>query len=266
MNKIINLQHKNILSRTFRSLFGIYALLFFSLALIPAFITYLFMFTFFSGRRANVLAHRLSRMWAAILFRFYFIRVTIANRHYIDPETTYVFVANHRSMLDIPLYALSCRNTFRFLAKEELSRIPLLGYIIKRLYITVNRSDRNDRQRSMEIMSASLKEGISVFICPEGTRNRHEHLPLLEFRDGAFRLAIYSGCPLAVLTVLNSGELLSPLRWLQLKPGHLKAIWSPPITTTGLSEEDIPALKEKVRQLMLSHLNDFQRMTAAAEK
>jgi 1-acyl-sn-glycerol-3-phosphate acyltransferase len=266
MNKVIARQQKEILEPILRSLFGIYALLFFSLALIPAFLSYVFIFTFYSGRHASVLAHRLSRLWAAILFRFYFIRVTICNRHYIDPETTYVFVANHRSMLDIPLYALSCRNTFRFLAKEELSRIPLLGYIIKKLYITVNRSDRNDRQRSMEIMNESLKERISVFICPEGTRNRSEHLPLLEFRDGAFRLAIYSGCPLAVLTVLNSGELLSPLRWLQLKPGHLQAIWSPPLQTTGLSENDIPVLKEKVRQLMLSHLNDYQKMTTASEK
>lgn len=256
--------HSNHHLKSFlRTLFGVYALVFFCIALIPAFLSYVIVFSLFPAKKAPVAAHQVSRIWASVLFIFYFIRPEIKNKHFINANTTYVFVSNHKSLLDIPLFARACRNTFRFLAKEELTRIPLMGYVIKRLYITVNRSDRKDRHRSMEIMNASLQEDISVFICPEGTRNRKDEPMLLDFKDGAFRLAIHSGKPLAVFTVLNSGELLSPVKWMQLKPGTLRGIWCQPIDTSGMTEEDLPALKEKVRQMMIAHLTDY-RMSRSA--
>ncbi len=246
-----------------RTLFGLYALLFFCIVLVPAFLSYVIVFTFFSEKNAPVAAHRVSRIWASVLFIFYLIRPKIENKHFINRNATYVFASNHKSLLDIPLFAIACKNTFRFLAKEELTKIPLMGYVIKRLYITVNRSDRKDRHRSMEIMNQSLQQGISVFICPEGTRNRNDEPMLLDFKDGAFRLAIHSGKPLAVFTVLNSGELLSPVKWMQLKPGTLKGIWSQPIDTSGMTEDDLPALKEKVHQMMRAHLTDYRKSRSA---
>jgi 1-acyl-sn-glycerol-3-phosphate acyltransferase len=62
-----------------------------------------------------------------------FIPSRVRNRHVIDSGKTYVFVANHQSQLDIPLYAIACSNIFRFLAKAELTKIPLMGYIIRNL-------------------------------------------------------------------------------------------------------------------------------------
>lgn len=246
-----------------KTLFGLYALVFFCIALITAFLSYVIVFAILTEKRAPGAAHQVSRIWAAVLFIFYFIRPETENKQFIDKKSTYVFVSNHKSLLDIPLFALSCKNTFRFLAKEELVKIPLMGYVIKRLYITVNRSDRKDRHRSMEIMNQSLQEGISVFICPEGTRNRNDEPMLLDFKDGAFRLAIHSGKPLAVFTVLNSGELLSPVKWMQLKPGILRGVWDKPIDTTGMTEDDLPALKEKVRQMMITHLTEYRKSRSA---
>lgn len=243
-----------------RSLFGIYALLIFVVTLLIASVAYSVIFLFFPKGRAPHLAHRLiSRNWAAVLHTIFFIPVTVKNRDYIDEEKKYVFVANHQSQLDIPLYALACRNTFRFLAKAELTKIPLMGFIIKNLYIAVDRSDRSDRHRSLEVMKASLDEGISVFLCPEGTRNRHKDPPLLPFKDGAFRLAIATQTPIAVLTVLNTGDKLSPLHPIALSPGRLYAIWDQPIETSGMTMEDLPLLKEKVRSMMEAHLSGFRK-------
>jgi 1-acyl-sn-glycerol-3-phosphate acyltransferase len=70
-------------------------------------------------------------------------------------------------MLDIPAYAAACSNSFRFLSKAELAKIPLLGYVIKNLYITVNRTDRSDRSKSIERMKETIDEGLSVFLAPE---------------------------------------------------------------------------------------------------
>lgn len=247
------------LLRFLRTLYGIYAMLFFVALLLPMTLLYVIVFLVVPKKRAPFIAHRyLSRNWARILHFFFILPVHVRNRDYIDPEKTYVFVANHQSQLDIPLYALACQNTFRFLAKAELTKIPLMGFIIKRLYLTVNRADRADRNRSIEVMRRSLDEGISVFLCPEGTRNRHKEPPLLDFRDGAFRLAIFTQTPVAVLTVLNTGDKLSPLRPIELAPGTLHAIWDKPIETKGMTIDDLPALKEKVRAMMIAHLEAYR--------
>ncbi|MEO5642799.1 MAG: lysophospholipid acyltransferase family protein [Bacteroidia bacterium] len=248
-----------ILLRFFKSLFGIYAALFFIATLLIVTPLYFIVFLCISEKKAPHIAHRIiSRSWARVLSWGFFTPMRIKNRSYIDVNKAYVMIANHRSQLDIPLYALASNNTLRFLAKAELTKIPLLGFIIRKLYMTVNRTDRADRNRSIEIMRKSLDENISVFLCPEGTRNRNDEPPLLDFRDGAFRLAIITKTPLAVLTLLNTGEKLSPLRPLELAPGPIYAVWDVPIDTSNMTLEDVPALKEKVRAMMIGHLNEYR--------
>lgn len=232
--------------------FGIYCIVPFLLSFFVVIPLYYIVFTI-GGKDAPVRAHRISQGWAWFLFTAFFIRVKVKNRKFLDPEQEYVFIANHLSVLDIPLYAVACSHTFRFLSKAELTKIPLLGYVIRNLYITVNRSDKNDRGRSIEKMRNSLDEGISVFLAPEGTRNKTDE-PLLPFRDGAFTLAVTSGKPIAVLTVLNTHCLNSPMSPLAMYPGTLYAEWSEPILTAGMTEKDIPVLKEKARNNMLTIL------------
>jgi 1-acyl-sn-glycerol-3-phosphate acyltransferase len=241
--------------RLLRTLLGLYAGLIFSLSLLIVTPCYLLVFLFAPKHKAPHIAHRfISRRWAGSLLPLFFIRIKIKNGELIDKNKTYVFIGNHRSQLDIPAYAVACRNTIRFLAKEELTKIPLMGYIIRKLYISVNRKSKEDRQRSLNAMLESLRDGISVFICPEGTRNKTSE-PLLDFRDGAFRLAIESQLPLAVLTIKNSENILSPLRPIELSPGVIECIWSAPVETKGMTENDLPALKETAKNLMLKSLS-----------
>lgn len=244
--------------RTLRVLFGIYALLLFPVTLVVMTLLYVIIFTCVPKKKAPHVAHRLSRVWARLLMVIFFLPTRIRNKQFIDPQKTYVFVANHQSQLDIPLYALACSNTFRFLAKAELTKIPLMGFIIRNLYLSVNRHDRADRNKSIEVMRRSLEEGISVFLCPEGTRNKNEEPPLLEFRDGAFRLAVATQTPLAALVVLNTGRKLSPRHPIALAPGTLHAVWLEPIETKGMKMEDVPQLKERVRQEMIAELKKFR--------
>ncbi len=244
--------------RFFRNLFGIYALLIFPWTLIVVTILYAFIFTFFSKQKAPHIAHGLSRIWAKVLSILFIFPARIRNKHFIDPNKTYVFVANHQSQLDIPVYALGCKNTIRFLAKAELTKIPLMGYIIRNLYLTVNRTDRADRNKSIDVMRKSLESGISVFLCPEGTRNKYEDPALLEFKDGAFRLAIATKTPIAAFTILNSGRKLSPLHPIALAPGPIYAVWDKPIDTSHMTINDVPLLKEQIRASMKKHLREFR--------
>jgi 1-acyl-sn-glycerol-3-phosphate acyltransferase len=110
-------------------------------------------------------------------------------------------------------------------------------------------------------MKASLRERFSVALFVEGTRNRSDK-PLLDFKDGAFRLAIEAQVPLAVLTVLDSGRLQNPIRPFELSPGTVHCVWSKPIETAGMTAADVPVLKEKARQLMLGELALFNSGSA----
>ena len=243
-----------MLIRALRFLFGIYAALVFTVTMLIVVIAYVFIFSFAPKKKAPHWAHRyVSYNWAKTLFIFFLVRWKIKNLHLIDPKENYVFVANHRSMLDIPAYALASKNTFRFLSKAELTKIPVLGFIIRNLYITVDRKDKNDRVRSMEAMMKSLRDGVSIFICPEGTRNKTKE-PLLDFRDGAFRIAIQAQVPIAVLTVKNAEKLLSPLRPIELRPGTIELVWSKPIPTKGMTMDDLDKLKNMARSQMIANL------------
>jgi 1-acyl-sn-glycerol-3-phosphate acyltransferase len=242
----------NPLKKIACTLFAIYAILFTAVTVIIVVPAYLIIFNVCSRRKAPRAAHRLSQLWARVLFTAFFIRLKVKNRDLVDKRRAYVMVSNHRSQLDIPAIAIACRNTFRFLAKAELVKIPLLGYIIKNLYLTVDRHSRLDRSKSIELMKSSLDEGISVVIYPEGTRNRTTG-PLIEFRDGAFRLAIEAQAPLAVLTILNMTQRNSAKDPFVLCPGRLYAVWDI-IETKGLTQQDMPVLKEQARQIMISRL------------
>jgi 1-acyl-sn-glycerol-3-phosphate acyltransferase len=238
------------MSKVLRFIFTLYCIIPFLISFIIVIPLYFLIFNFFPKKKAPHIAHALSRCWAAYLLFFFLVRKKIRNRNYIDPDRTYVFVANHLSFLDIPLYACACSNTFRFLAKEELVKVPLMGYVIKNLYITVKRGDKADRSRSLEKMKASLHDCISVFLAPEGTRNKTEQ-PLLDFKDGAFRLAIAAQVPIAVLTVKNTNHLLPASGIPLLRPGMITGEWSRPVETAGMTEDDVEMLKDKVRKEMM---------------
>ncbi|MCC7303673.1 MAG: 1-acyl-sn-glycerol-3-phosphate acyltransferase [Bacteroidia bacterium] len=224
---------------------AVYGTLLFALTLILAVPTYFFVFTFFPPQRAPRAAHQVSRFWAGVLMFFLMVRVRVKNREILDPNAVYVVIANHLSQLDIPTYAIACTPVVRFLAKAELGKIPLLGYVIRRTYLMVKREDKADRHKIMIAMQKTLEEGIGLFLCPEGTRNRTEQA-LLPFKDGAFRLAIRAQVPLAVLVVYNSHLRNRPAQPLSLVPGTIEAEWLEVVDTRGMTEEDVEKLRDRV--------------------
>lgn len=232
---------------------AIYGILFFTITLVLAVPTYFLVFNIWPERKAIHVAHKVSRFWASTLLTALFIRLRIKNKALLDPNKKYVAIANHLSQLDVPAYAVACRPAVRFLAKAELGKIPLMGYVIRRTYFLVKREDKSDRVKTMAALQKSLEGGAGLFICPEGTRNRTD-APLLPFKDGAFRLAIQAQVPLAVLVIYNSSKRNSPKIPLSLIPGTIDAEWLEVIETKGMTENDVEALKTRVRKNMEDHI------------
>jgi len=163
-----------------------------------------------------------------------------------------VYVANHNSQIDIMACASAVPNPIRFLAKAETKYIPFFGFMVKMLGIVVDRQSKESREKSYQQMADALLKGESLFLYPEGTRNRTKE-KLKEFKDGAFRVAIMAQVPIAVQTLTGAREV-NPPEGLQLYPGTVEVHWSEPIETQGMTMADVSLLKEKVRNEMLKRL------------
>ncbi len=192
-----------------------------------------------------------------LFFTLTLIKVKVEGKEKLDLNTSYIIVSNHQTLLDFIANATAFPGIYKYLAKEELRRVPVFGYIIRRFCVLVDRSDATSRARSIVYLKKVLEQGVSVFIYPEGTRNTGRE-PLADFQQGAFRLAIQTGTPIAVHTIVNMNDISAVGGSPDLSPGVLKIIWDDPIETKNLTTEDVPKLMQEVRRQMLNHLRDAE--------
>jgi len=131
--------------------------------------------------------------------------------------------------------------------------MPLFGYIYSRAVVMVDRSSPGERSKSVRELRGVLGQGISVFIFPEGTFNETRQ-PLKEFYDGAFRLAIETGTPIQPILFPDTYDRMHYSSIFSLNPGRSRAFFLPEIPVTGLTPDDLPALKDRVYRLMAAEL------------
>ncbi len=204
---------------------------------------------FFFGDHFGNISYWFLKLWARTFSILNFIPYRIYGREHIHPGKAYIYLSNHTSYLDIPGVCLTVPKQIRPLAKKELLKIPVLGWIIDHASVIVDRSSNESRRKSMEHLKDVLRRGISILIFPEGTQNRTTE-PLQPFYDGAFRIAIEMQQPILPMVILNAGKLMPPKR-MHIEPGTITIKIRPEISTAGLTNADLPALRERVRKEML---------------
>lgn len=216
-------------------------------------IAYFIIFNLFSGRKAYNYTFFITKWWGRLLLVFSLVRVKTEKIDLLDSSRPYVLVSNHLSAMDIPVCTVSSPVSMSFLAKIEVDKIPFVGYLARNMHVYVDRKSARARVESSDRMKKHLADRGSIHIYVEGTRNRTDKI-LKNFYSGAFRLAIETQTPIAVLTMIGSDKIMTPKESFKASPAYVRAIWSKPIETTGMTLEDIPYLKELVRQQMMYHL------------
>lgn len=148
-----------------------------------------------------------AKIWMRIFFFLVGCRLKIKGKENFKKGITYIVVSNHNSMMDVPITTPFIPGANKTIAKIEMSRIPLFGMIYKRGSVLVDRKDKDSRRDSFKKMKDVLKIGIHMCIYPEGTRNKTD-LPLKEFHNGAFRLAVETATPLLPAIMFNTKKAL----------------------------------------------------------
>ena len=186
-------------------------------------------------------AMRVARFWSRSLLLFARVRVKVEGLEKIDPGASYVFCSNHLSYMDTPVVLSSIPAEFRFLAKEELFQIPLLGTHLKQAgHIPVPREDPRRAIRTMSRAGSIMRErGVSLLVFPEGGRS-HDGV-LQPFKEGAAYIAIKAQAPLVPVAVMGTREILA-MGSAAFHPGRVRLQIGHPIPTEGLTLRDRGAL------------------------
>ena len=176
------------------------------------------------------------------------IWVTVEGREKIDDDKTYAFVCNHSNMLDIPFTASCIEHYYKPLVKKELMSFPVLGPLLRMTSLGVDRSSPESRKNISAKMAEVMRNGLSLLIFPEGTRNRTPE-PTKEFYDGAFKAAIAAQANIAPMVLINIRHL-QPVDSNWVYPGRITMRFLDPISTVGMTEADTEALKNKTRSMI----------------
>jgi 1-acyl-sn-glycerol-3-phosphate acyltransferase len=203
---------------------------------------------FMLGARFGRIGYFFLFLWSWIFSQLTFIHYKFYGQQNFKKGKSYIYVSNHTSFLDIPGIAMIIPGQFRPLAKKELKKIPVFGWIAQAATIIVDRSSPESRKKSIDKLKQYLKQGISILIFVEGTQNRTKEI-LQPFHDGAFRVAVDTQQPILPMVVVGAGRLMPP-GTINLRPGLIRIYVGEEIDTTGLGTADVKALKEKTASKM----------------
>ncbi|HTN17482.1 MAG TPA: lysophospholipid acyltransferase family protein [Chitinophagaceae bacterium] len=166
-----------------------------------------------------------------------------------DATRRLVLISNHVSYLDAIVIFAILPHYFRPLAKAEIAKAPLFGFIYKQIALLIDRSTAQTRAKSTKMMWRTLEEECAVFIFPEGTFNETQE-PMKSFHDGAFRMALKTGTPIVPIILPDTKQRWHYSHWWKIWPGRNRAYVLEPISVADYTENDVALLREHSRALM----------------
>jgi len=217
---------------------------------------FVFIASFFGHIRGGNMIWRLCMLWGDLWFPLIFIFTKRIYEAAHDKSQPYIFVSNHISFIDAAYLVKVFRQPVRPLAKVEMTKIPVFGFIYKNAVVTVDRGNALDRSHSIRILKSIIKKGISVLVFPEGTFNM-TNKPLKEFYDGAFRVAIETQTPIKPVIFLDTYSRMSYKTIFSLTPGKCRAVYLEEISVEGLTVKETQMLKEKIYSIMENKLQEY---------
>ncbi len=203
-------------------------------------------------RRRGHTHYRIGRNWSRALLKASGVRLTVKTHQLLDPARQYVFVSNHLSYLDTPVMYAALPAPFRFIARSNLFRLPIIGAHLRHGgHLGIEREDGRSAIRTLaEAARVIAARKVSILIFAEGTRSRGG---LQAFRSGASWLALKAGVDLVPVAVRGTNHVLARGSRL-IRSAPVEVTLGEPISVAGLTMQDrdhlTTLLQERVAVLL----------------
>ena len=184
------------------------------------------------------------------------VKLTVKGEENVPKDQAVMYIGNHRSFFEILITYSSCPRLTGYIAKNGINKGPILNLWMKRLYCLF--LDRKDLKQGLKVILTAIdqvRNGISMCVFPEGTRNRDtdQTSSLLPFHEGSFKIAQKTGCPIVPMALTGTADIFeNHFPWI--RKANVTLTYGKPILISDLPKEEqkkIGSHCQKVIQEML---------------
>lgn len=176
------------------------------------------------------------------------VRTTLIGEENLVKDGPALYVLNHRSIFDVLLVYVQMPDLAGFVAKNELRKAPLLNIWMKFVHcLFLDRSSTREGLKTILKAIEQIRAGISICICPEGTRSRSD--TMLPFKDGSFKIALKTGCPIVPIALNNTSAIFED-QFPRVKKTHVVMEIGSPINTDQLSKEEKASIADTTQAMI----------------
>lgn len=202
------------------------------------------------------------RLMFRLLLKISGTQVTVEGRENIPTDQAVLYVGNHRSYFDILIGYTTTQGLLGFVAKKEMLRYPSLKTWMQHVQcLFLDREDIREGLKTILTGIEMMKEGTSIWIFPEGTRNENEvFTDLLPFKEGSLKIAEKSGCAIIPVAMVGNADIFEnhiPF----IRPQKVRIRYGKPIDLKGLPKEVKKKSGAYVRDVIITMLNEMQGET-----
>jgi 1-acyl-sn-glycerol-3-phosphate acyltransferase len=193
-----------------------------------------------------------SRYWAPMLLGAAGAKLDLEGADRIDWSRPQVLVANHESMIDVPVLVRAVPVPLRFMLKRELATMPFIGWYARLMgMVFIDRGNARDAKRKLDDAVGKLREGATLIAFPEGTRSKDGTVG--PFKAGALQVALEAGVPVVPVAIEGAGAILAPSGF-RVRPGTIRVRFGAPIETAGMQAQDRNVIAQRAREAITGML------------
>ena len=195
----------------------------------------------------------------SLLLKLSGVKVTVKGLENIPKDQAVLYVGNHRSYFDILVGYTTVPNLMGFVAKKEMLRYPLLrSWMVNVNCLFLDRQDIKAGLKTILEGIEKVKNGTSMWIFPEGTRNRNEsELDLMPFKEGSLKIAEKTGCPVIPVAMTRTADIFEKHTPV-IKPTNVTVYYGKPFYIKELEPEQKKHAGAYTRDVLIEMLKEIQ--------
>ena len=195
-------------------------------------------------------AQKITYLWCKFTIKIIGIDLEVKGLENI-PKEPCVFIGNHSSILDIPILLCTVNRNIGFISKKEILKTPIIGYWLTRTNcVAMDRENPRTALKAINDAVQNLKDGSSMAIFPEGTRNKEGKVG--EFKKGSLKLATKAKAPIVPVSIERASRAFEDTK--DFVPTKIKLVFGEAIDTKNLSKDEDLNLTDNIRNTIISNL------------